>query len=616
MGPFDDFKAQELTEDKQNAFFVKPKHVMKLYSYGTCFIVGERGSGKTTILRHLEQTFDEHREHNKIAVYYRFETSYMKSLYNRRLEEDDNITNFSQSIYAILCKIICRKLIALKKSVDFKMERDICNDLYDLMADEFKLEATFDNLYRAFEKIRKQALFNFMNRKIELLFDYHNIFENFVDALRKENEFSKVCLCILMDEYENLAVFQQKVINSMVKNSSDKVTFRICLRPEGFWTKETVVQHEQLMDPDDYKSVDYVRDIMGTDTDIQKMMRQVCYNRLLFYYKQQQIAYQERDLDIDNYLEIQTEEKELAKIANLKDYKEELQRRIIEKADEKAESLLVNISDIMDLQLIDILLEKKYKFDEIYKEFMQKGKRYIDWKHNYRVNAFYIILDECREKKKYGGLDIILKLTNYNVRIVLSILSDCFDNFDFSKVSKNQIKISAQDNAIKEIAKREFEQIGYIPIYGYEIKNLTTAMGKIFKKYLVDKRASKFEVNSFSIVATGELKAENNKYVSDVLKNAVIWGIFTEDKSNKIKNQWGYSYDDKDYVLHPIYTVYFGISYRKKQKTEIDDKEIVQMFNPVSNSMITQITNRVLDDAPDKNMIPGQITMPLDELTE
>ncbi len=619
-GPFTDYKATEISEYKQTQFFVKPAHIDKLYSARASFIFGERGSGKTTILRYLENSFNESKEHKWLAAYFRFETANMKSLYNEKLTDDENIESFSQIIHAILCKILCRKLVEIKKYSAFNKEKDICEMVCGLLANHYANNIeTFEELEKVFETIRLNTLFGIRNKKSEMLFDYNNIFETFVRGIRLENGFEQACICILLDEYENLTVIQQRVINSMVKASSDVVNYKICLRPQGFWSKKTLAEHEHLMEKDDYLKIDYTKDVLGDDAEIQEMLRNVCGNRLSFHFNNLGINYKEKDLNIDNYLEVQTIEKELRGIDNLEDYKTKLTSDILIKIGDNNHSKMELFENIIDLQLLSILLEKGYSFDEIYSEFNGKSTKYYNWNHNYKVNALYIILDECGIRKSYGGFDIILRLANYNTRMILLILNYAFEGYDFSGGCNKTITIGTQNLAIKKVANLSFNQIEYIPVNGYEVKNFVNALGNLFRRLILDKRAKKFEVNNFTINASGVISVDECKHIAAVIKDAVIWGILLETESNKIKNPLDYTYDSKDYILHPIYAVFFNISYRTKQKCYLKDENIIEMFRPVTNSQIAKAAKTIesqydqLISADNNKRIPGQIVMRLDE---
>lgn len=82
--PFIDFKATEISPEKQERYFVEPNHIQKLISPKASLIIGERGSGKTTILRHLEKEFNHSEKYDYLGIYYRFETAHTKALSNQK----------------------------------------------------------------------------------------------------------------------------------------------------------------------------------------------------------------------------------------------------------------------------------------------------------------------------------------------------------------------------------------------------------------------------------------------------------------------------------------------------------------------------------------------------
>ena len=129
--PFIDFKATEITPEKQKCFFVKPKYINRVISPKASMIIGERGSGKTTLLKHLEKTFNHSTDLEYIGIYYRFETAYVKALNNPEMSIDQNISAFSQSMAAILGKLLCQNLDDIKrfKSINYQREEEICKKL-------------------------------------------------------------------------------------------------------------------------------------------------------------------------------------------------------------------------------------------------------------------------------------------------------------------------------------------------------------------------------------------------------------------------------------------------------------------------------------------------------
>lgn len=55
--PFIDFKAVEITPEKQNRYFVEPDYIGKLISPKASLIIGERGSGKNYAIKIFRKIF-------------------------------------------------------------------------------------------------------------------------------------------------------------------------------------------------------------------------------------------------------------------------------------------------------------------------------------------------------------------------------------------------------------------------------------------------------------------------------------------------------------------------------------------------------------------------------
>lgn len=578
--PFIDFKATEITPEKQKCFFVEPKFINRVISPKASMVIGERGSGKTTLLKHLEKTFNHSENLEYIGIYYRFETAYVKALCNPEMASNQNISMFSQSLAATLGKLLCDILEKIKKNkkIIYEREEEICRNLSrDIEFFNTENIDSYAKLANIYESIRKKTLINLQNGKNICYFEYTSFINNFCEELRKESLFSKSCFCVLLDEYENLTFSQQKVVNSYIKNSSYYLTYKVCMRPEGFLTQETVADKEPLMFGHDYEQFNYVDDIIGTEKDVKQHLRKICANRLDFFYCQHKIKFEKKDLDIDCYLEVLKEEADIESWERIEEYKEQLKGELRERYPEKAE--IIESFSVIDLKLICILYQKKYSEDDIFGNICSLTERYKNWIHNYKQNIIFQITSECEQSKKYCGFDTIIKLSNCNTRTVLEIMHYAFGELSDLEGIYKRISVKRQTAAINRVAESSFEQIDYIPFNGYKAKNLANALGNLFAEFIKDPRAKKFEVNSFSITVS-KMEEEQTKELKAVLRDAVLWGVLIPAKANKIKNKGDIVFDGRDYMLHPIFAPYFEISYRKRQKCELRDVDIYSMIRP------------------------------------
>lgn len=596
--PFVDFKAPEIEPEKQKYFFVEPDYLNKIISPKASLIFGERGSGKTTILKHLEKAFNKSRDLKYVGVYYRFETAYVKALNNPEMTVEQNICAFSQSIAAIMGKLICQTLENIKTSrkIEYDLEKEICfRTMETINVDTKQTIDTFEKLANVLEIIRKKTLINLQNGLSICYMEYTNFLSELCTELKKESIFSKTCFCVLFDEYENLTCSQQRVVNSYIKGSTYFLTFKVCMRPQGFMTKETVAEREQLISGHDYEEFDYVKDIVGSDKEIRAHFRKICSNRLKYFYSKQKVEYQDEDLEIDRYLQIIKDEDDIESWERIDEYKEAIRQKLLQLFPEQKKQIY-KVNTAIDLKLIMLLCEKKYSGKEIFSNLEKKTEKYNNWIHNYRQNIIFQIVSECEQTRKYCGFDTFAKLSNGNTRRMLEILHYAFGDYEQKGMIYDKISVKRQTDAVNKVSEAFFDQIDYIPVNGYKAKYLTNALGSLFANCILDKRAKKFEANSFSILTTTMLDAKMVDELKAVLRDCVIWGVLIPSKANKVKKSGDIVFDGKDYMLHPIFAPYFKISYRKRQKCELKDIDVYAMLKPNSRSEIKNIAKELNND--------------------
>ena len=602
--PFRDFKATEIPPDLQEKYFVKPRHIDLLISDKSTFIYGERGSGKTTALRYLEKHFNLEKSSEYVGVYFRFESSYMKSLFNQDISMDDNIEGFSQILSLILCKQLCLNLLEIQKSnpISKKDERNLCDSVLELFIEDwFESPTDLESLRKFLDKVRIRLMRDLRKGDVNFYFSYPELLKNFAMALREISHFNNTCICILFDEYENLTFTQQKVINSLVKDSSYYLTYKICLRPDGFHTRDTLAEHEQLIETHDFIHYDYVKDIIGDFSEVKTLILDICKSRLKYFYDTEKIEINADDLDIENYLEVKSAEEEIEELGDAPELRTEIIQQISFLENPYVENRAKRIDNIIDLALFNALLKKKKmdrSADQIVDEVLSKGERYKNWIHNYKTNVVYMILDFYEKNKLLCGIDKIIRISHNNARQILRILHNVFNKSEQIVEGRPYEKISAerQTESIKAVSNNYFEEIRFIPINGPHISNLVNATGRLFRSCLLEESMKKFEVNHFSIKASNQLTEEDRSIIEQVFRDAVMWGILISERSNKERSPGDMAYFNKDYILNPLLSPYFSISYRKKQKCELLDMQVIDMFQPISDRTLNKMRQDIINE--------------------
>ena len=126
-------------------------------------------------------------------------------------------------------------------------------------------------------------------------------------------------------------------------------------------------------------------------------------------------------------------------------------------------------------------------------------------------------------------------------------------------------------------------------------------MGRIYSYSQTRKSQSEVEINHFSLDLSDE--TELNEDTRTLLNEAIIWSVLIEEHSTKQKNSE--SLEVKDYVLHPVLSAHFGISYRKKKKLKLNKESLTIIFtaddNKFNRLLKSFITKWDLDEEPLEN---------------
>ena len=87
--------------------------------------------------------------------------------------------------------------------------------------------------------------------------------------------------------------------------------------------------------------------------------------------------------------------------------------------------------------------------------------------------------------------------------------------------------------------------------------------------------------------------------IEQVFKDAVMWGILISEKSTKERGPEDMVYSNKDYILNPLLAPYFSISYRKKQKCELLDINVIEMFRQIPNKALKEMYEDIKNNISD-----------------
>jgi hypothetical protein len=410
-------------------------------------------------------------------------------------------------------------------------------------------------------------------------------------------DFSHKIIFYLVDEFEGLNDWQQRLILSFVKYSDDKHTFKICMRPDGLKSAETI-GGEFISETDDIKSIDLNDKILNGKDGYYQYALDVCKKRI-------ELFYNKNNFDINNILKFEDIFEELS-------FEQEMEIILKNRGKEMEEEISAFLDDIeynlpevndyfqgnyFDFLLFRIVFLKKksnVSVEDIWKMIKAKDKKYETYVHNYKESLLYYLYLISSKNKIYSGFRTLVNISGGTLRYLLEICNEIFEiaiaNEKFSYDRPKVISYKTQTDAIYEISNKRVKQISAIPEIGLNIRTFIIALGKICQAYHKEKRISKIEPNHFSIKSSNGRIEEN---VGIFLKECVTRGVLIKCKNNKAKNADYIGADEYLYVLHPIYTPSFQISWRRKQKIEFDIEEINILISN-NTSEITKLIKKYM----------------------
>ena len=102
--------------------------------------------------------------------------------------------------------------------------------------------------------------------------------DTLLEAVRDLPQFKGKRFFFLIDEYENLEDYQQRVMNTLIKHAGELYTFKVGVKELGWRVRYTLNENEHLISPADYTRIDITQEL--TPVIFEKFARAVCDERL------------------------------------------------------------------------------------------------------------------------------------------------------------------------------------------------------------------------------------------------------------------------------------------------------------------------------------------------
>lgn len=581
---------------------------------------GGRGCGKTALLRYLsyQSQFSQTRSDipeealQTIGLYLKADAQYFSGFLGAGLD----VRKWQDIFEHALCLALAEQIVGAVKALNSNAKRaELYGDIEkldflsavggfvedgvpaDIHAFEHWLRLQRQNLSRWFKNFGQES-----PSKILPLREFLSAMIEEIQA--KLSYMADSVFAVYLDEYENLLDYQQRFLNTLIKSGEPPLIFHVAMKPNGMRTRETSGL-ESIQDTADFR-------LIKLDDEIRPYFK-IFAAELFFFRLILEAGVSENETPI--LLENLRRESEIVSRISDKQYHQRVLsamdrilpgmryvdiakgvltretalfrrwQKIVKAGLDIHKSKLLP-GDFLDIDFPDasvvcasLLHQQSKSPDEILVEFRKykAGKsssfKEGEWIHHLVAGTLLLIYLPFRQKPcpMYAGFEAFAKLSGTSSRYFLELCHLSIGVFT-SKQSLEQFSVSVDEQADAAFtASRKFRnEVSGCGDQGNRLLAVVNFLGKLFRLSQARFSQSEAERTHFSIL-NEELSGESK----EVLREAVKWSVLFEMPETKVKTN---RYESKDYVLNPIFAPFFGLSYNKGRKLELQSAHAKTML--------------------------------------
>ena len=585
--PFRITKAEEFDHNYPllATLFRQPANYDLIKGRDNLLLAGGRGCGKSMILRSLAvqtslQLEATQRGLDKITyknanldyygVYIKLAMGYFDDYGTDAAVHENTATQFFQHIFNMqLLKATINSLMENRQLNNIEItditENTIVSKIGELL-DIFDGTLTrFDELKKIIAKqeakVRTYLGFLRINlpKKYDGTFTHVSDFpENFCRIiLDSVNDLKDSRIYFLLDEFENLAEFQQTTINTMTKLRPDSLTLKLATRSLGVKSRIDL-QGEPIQSPRDYRVVPL--DYNPRSADYRTLLMEIS----------------EKRLSSEGY-----------KVTNLKDLMPSAKAFI---------ELGENGKEIVQKIVTDIIIKKTGNPEEQITDDCLK-----DYMHRLGVAQIYRLRKGHKRPKTFAGFSDYVFCSS---GIISNFLELCRLAFYLAESSGQDIRkgdpidIETQNEAVYIVSEANFDWISKnIPASGPTLSNLIYDFSDIIKEKLY-KHMSEPEAARIVIKDPEKLTCPIFEDLIQILDDGMKWSVFQDmGASNAYYPKHKTDVRTTDFILNRIYAPHLRISPNMRWRTQLSVNDLSGLTHPTTrrkkrNLIISRINKK------------------------
>lgn len=589
-GLFSDYRA-EWPQAQFATLFIMPSYFRKLETARPCFLIGGRGTGKTTTLRSLRFDLVQQRlgcpkqDTPYFGIYVRVNKNRVRAFAGPDLHADDWARAFAHYFNLLALIEFCRLAEWLPEGSTLD---------YGPAAESLSLPppASPTDLRKTLESlVRRLELFinNPKEQERPTLSAPEAPLREMATVLSSSATIRGRPLYCCIDEYENLGDNQQAVLNTYIKHAEPPLSYKIGVRRYGHRNKCTIDTDDLLSTPDDFDQIDIAK-----EEDFSRFAKQVMNARL--------VHGRTLGLDVPEDIHSFLEDLSLGDEARLLGAEAIADDVIGQLVSGEQEALAwAQRQPKTKLFLARYVAEQRScSVADVVSEWTADEGKFAHVVNNHLYSSLFWLSrghKGARTKKYYCGADTLIALAGGTIRFFLELVYESIRQVRPEADGPIRIDAKSQTMAAKYVGLRKLDQLEGLSDHGPQLKRLALAIGKVFFEFARAPLGRAPEANMFVLSGDGEVRAK----AESLLREGVSHLAFEVSPLTKATSA-GESRED-EYRLHPIFTAFFEYSHRKKRHVTFDAAALLRVTSAPREAILELmkgVTQSPMGELPDQ----------------
>lgn len=581
----------EWVDERLFELFRAPQYLGSLMAVQPMVLQGGRGTGKTTVLKGLSfrgvharsgGDMDALARAPFIGLYWKVMMSQVAPFHGEEVSAERWDSLFSHYLNLIHCGLIADYLVWRKDlGVPLALRAGAVEEVAECLALEGvetldELLATLRRAHRRFEVYVN----NVAGEKAPPLSMLGVPQRVFAEAVCAAEARTGSRFCFLIDEYENLSDYQQRIFNTLIKESGGAIVYKVGVREEGWRERATLNPTQRLEEPQDFRRVDIVQEL-GRGGSFSRFAASVCEGRLARL--DQPTLGSMGELMPELTEEAEAELLELDKLLAAR--REELLGCA---PDAAGRSELEELAPLQAYALLEWSDAHKTttSLEEVVADYLARPGDWSSRFGNYRYTLLFTIRKgKSGLRKYYAGWETHCLLAAGNIRYLLQLVETSLRlqlraDLGLDRPLTNEI----QTRAAQQVGEKNLFELESVSGTGNLLLRLMLGFGRVFGRLAAGGSAHRPETNQFELsrrVPKEELPdADQWERLELILTDAVMNSALIRTPANKLQERHDIAADL--FIVHPIFSPFFVFSHRRKRKMMVRPLQVLALIDDPS----------------------------------